>query len=127
MTTAMPFDFSTANSRVDALKTLPAGNPRGKALERLVEEMLLAIPGISVSDRNVISGQREAEHDLLLTNRAPASGLEAFGRDVLVECKSSDEPLNSVGVNHFATQVIARKLRWSILVALGFGADRVRE
>lgn len=114
----MTFDFSTVNNRVDLLASLKAGNQRGKALEALVEQMLVAIPGITVADRNVLSGQGEAELDLLLTNKASEGGLEAFGRDILVECKSSDSPLNSAGVNHFATQLVQRKLRWSVIVSL---------
>jgi hypothetical protein len=114
----VPFDFLTASERVDALKSLAPGNERGKGLEDLVEEMLTGIPGITVADRDVLSGGHEAELDLLLTNAAPADGLEAFGRDILVECKSSTDPLDSAGVNHFATQVKQRNLPLSLVVSL---------
>ena len=56
--------------------------------------------------------------DLLLANAPTDGGLEAFGRDILVECKSSQGPLSSRDLNHFATQAKLRNLRWSIVVSL---------
>jgi hypothetical protein len=114
----MAFDFSTASERVDMVLESTAGVPRGRALEQLVADMFVAVPGISVADRNVLSGQGDAELDLLLTNVPTDGGLDAFGRDILVECKSSQDPLSSRDVNHFATQAKLRDLRWSIIVSL---------
>jgi hypothetical protein len=114
----MDFDFSTVKQRTDRLKELPAGNPRGKALEQLMGDLLGSIPGVVVADHNVISGRQEAELDLQLSNASSPDGLVAFGRDILVECKSSADPLGSPGVSHFATQVRRRKLPWSIIVSL---------
>jgi hypothetical protein len=111
-------DFRNLPERVDAMKAKPAGNPRGKALEELVSEMFSALPGVEVADRNVLAGSGEAELDILLTNAQREDGLPAFGRDVLIECKSSDDALNSAGVTHFVSQVERRKLPWSIIVSL---------
>lgn len=114
----VPFDFSTASNRVDAVRHAPEGNPRGTALQQLVEEMLISLPGVAVAHRNVLAGQGEAELDLLLTNDGVSGGLEAFGRDLLVECKSSDDALSSRDVGHFGHQAELRQLPWSLLVAL---------
>jgi hypothetical protein len=97
----MSFDFSTVPQRVAAIKAEPAGNRRGKALEELVSEMFSALSGVEVADRNVLAGAGEAELDILFANEQREDGLPAFGRDVLVECKSSDQPLGSRDVNHF--------------------------
>jgi hypothetical protein len=112
------FDFSTADERLATVLECPAGIPRGKALEDLVADMFAAVPGISIADRNVLSGQGDAELDLLLANAPTDGGLDAFGRDILVECKSSQDPLSSRDLNHFATQAKLRDLRWSIVVSL---------
>lgn len=114
----MAFDFSTSSDRVDAALTEPARNPRGAALQQLVDEMLASLPGVEVSGRNVLAGQGEAELDLMLANEGAAGGLEAFGRDVLVECKSSGDPVSARDVGHFARQAERRQLPWSILVSL---------
>jgi hypothetical protein len=114
----MAFDFSTASERVDRVLEFPAGIPRGRALEQLVADMFAAVPGVTVADRNVLSGQGDAELDLFLVNAPTDGGLDAFGRDILVECKSLKDPLSSRDVNHFATQATLRDLRWSIIVSL---------
>ncbi len=100
------------------MKALPAGNERGKALEQLVSDMFAALPGVEVADRNVLAGSGEAELDILLANAQREDGLPAFGRDVLIECKSSDDPLGSAGVTHFLSQVSRRHVPWSIIVSL---------
>jgi len=113
----MAFDFSRVNERLATVLEFPAGILRGRALEDLVADMFAAVPGISVADRNVLSGQGDAELDLLLANAPTDGGLDAFGRDILVECKSSQDPLSSRDLNHFATQAKLRDLRWSIIVS----------
>ena len=112
------FDFGTVPQSVAAMKALPAGNPRGRALEQLVSEMFSALPGVDVAARNVLAGSGEAELDILLANAQREDGLPAFSRDVLIECKSSEHPLGSAGVGHFVTQAIRRKLRGSVIVSL---------
>lgn len=56
--------------------------------------------------------------DIWLTNKPAESGLDDFGPDILVECKSSKDPLGALVITHFATQAARRRLRWSIIVSL---------
>lgn len=114
----MAFDFSTIGARLDALDTLTAGARRGSGLEDLVVEVFESLPGVRVAERNVLAGFGEAELDSIWINGAPEQGLIGFGRDVLMECKSSAEPLNSTGVAHFASQAERRRVQWSLIVAL---------
>ncbi len=114
----MSFDFTTMPDRLDELDQVSDGNLRGKGLEILVTEMLSELPGVSVTDRNVLSAHGEAELDLLVLNAAHEDGLPGFERDLIVECKSSRSSLGAAGVTHFATQVERRKLRWSVIVSL---------
>jgi hypothetical protein len=113
--------FPNMPARLERVEGLPAGNKRGKALERLVSEMLAAVPGVTIAASNVIPGTGQAEFDIVLTNKTPPDGLDGldgFGRDVLVECKSSDAPLGSRDVTHFLNQARTRHSDWSILVSL---------
>jgi hypothetical protein len=105
-------------ARLDAVLEAPAGRPRGRALEDLVADIFDAVPGVSVADRNVLSGQGDAELDSLLSNMPAEGGLDGFDRDILVECKSSKDPLSSRDLNHFTEQAKLRDLRWSIIVSL---------
>jgi hypothetical protein len=118
-------DFSTLRARIDKLDGRSAGNPRGRALEQIVCEMFGSLPGVEIGERNILAGSGEAELDILLANTQREDGLPVFGRDVLIECKSSDDPLDSRGVNHFVSQVQRRNLPWSVIVSLsGITGDR---
>lgn len=114
----MAIDFLTLPQHVAEMKAEPAGAARGKSLEELVRELFSALPGVDVADRNVLAGSGEAELDILLSNTQREDGLPAFGRDVIIECKSSDIALGSAGVNHFISQVSRRQIPWSIIVSL---------
>ena len=104
----MAFDFSTIGSRLDALDDYAAGSQRGRALGDLVVEMFESLPGVRVAERNLLSGFGEAEIDSTWVNESPEHGLIGFPRDVLMECKSSRDPLNAAGVVYFATQAARR-------------------
>jgi hypothetical protein len=80
--------------------------------------MLCALPGVSSADRNVLGAQRDGELDLHLVNEKAADGLPGFGRDVIVESKSSREPLDARGVSQFGRLVKDRRSDWSLIVAL---------
>ncbi len=123
------FDFFTLDERLQKLAELPAGHARGKELERLTAQIFESIPGIKVALRNVISEHRDGEIDLLLTNRnVQSSLLTPFGTDIIVECKSSKDPLDAAGVQRLAHHTETRRLPWAILIALngitGLGKDR---
>jgi len=115
----MSFDFLTIKDRLGELDGIPAGQARGAALERLMEEVLLSIPGLELTQRNVITGHGDEELDLLLANTDPDNGLPLpFGTDIIVECKSSTHPLNSAGVTRLADNSEERHLPWAILISL---------
>jgi hypothetical protein len=114
----MVFDFSTIGSRLDALADYRAGTQRGRALEDLVVEIFESLRGVRVAERNLLSGFGEAEIDSTWVNESPEYGLIGFPRDVLMECKSSQAPLNAAGVAYFATQAARRRVKWSLIVSL---------
>jgi len=114
----MAFDFTTIGERLDALDHLDPGNVRGGALEDLVTEVLESLPGVRLGERNVLVSFGDGELDSTWVNDSPEQGLVGFGRDFIVECKSSANALNSAGVGHFARHAEERGVRWSIIVAL---------
>lgn len=114
----MAFDFSTLQNRIDQVLAQPAGVARGKALETLIGEVLGALPGVRILARNVLSGSGEAEFDIQFGNEQLEDGLPAFGRDFFSECKSSEDALGSAGVQHFAAEMLKRRILWSIIVSL---------
>lgn len=114
----MAFDFGTIGPRLDALDDYPAGTPRGRALEDLVVEIFESLPGVRVAERNLLSGFGEAEIDSTWVNESLEHGLIGFPRDVLMECKSSQDPLNAAGVEYFASQASRRGVKWSLIVSL---------
>jgi hypothetical protein len=114
----MPFDFTTIGERLDALDDLEAGNARGRGLEDLAVELLESLPGVRLGQRNVLAGFGEGELDSTWINDSAEQGLDGFGRNFIVECKTSASALNSVGVAHFAGHAEDRGVRWSIIFAL---------
>ena len=123
----MSFDFHTVGARLDGLDSVPAGNQRGRALEDLVIELLESLDGVRLAERNVVAGFMEAELDSIWVNDDPDHGLIGFAREVLVESKSSADPLGSPGVTHFAEQAHKRGIPWSSIVALnGISGDPQR-
>jgi hypothetical protein len=86
-------------------------------LEALVGEMMSALPGVRVVDQNVLAGQRDGELDLQLVNEKAPEGLPGFGRDVVVDCKSSESPLDARGVSQFGRLVKDRGSEWSLIAA----------
>lgn len=117
-TQRVPFDFETLATRVDGLANLAPGVERGKALEDLVAEVLDELPGIAVTQRNVLAAGGEAEIDLFLVNTGDPDGLPGLPRDLLVECKTQGDPINSQTVQWFASQLERRDLAYGIVVAL---------
>lgn len=114
----MAFDFRTLPARLDAVGAATPGNARGRALEQLIAELFASVPGVEVEDRNVLGGSREAEFDIQFSNDQRPDGFAAFGRDFFVECKSSDDPLSAAGVQHFAGEMLKRRLPHSLIVSL---------
>ena len=80
--------------------------------------MFCALPGVSIADRNVLAAQQDVELDLHLVNERAVAGLPGFGRDVVVESKSSQSALDAKGVGQFARLVKDRGSEWSMIVSL---------
>jgi hypothetical protein len=116
----MAFDFADIGDRMDDVNSAPAGNERGRALERLAADALSRLPGVSVVARNVLAASGVEEVDLLLANQAVDNGLAGMGFDVLVECKSQAGPVDARTIGWFAQQLRRRRAEWGILVLLSY-------
>jgi hypothetical protein len=101
---------------------------KGKALEDLTCYVFGKIPGVSVSQRNVLNTFDSEELDVAFWNEQHALGLRSFNAIILVECKNWSTPVGSSEVTAFVAKIEHRALDFGILVAAngitGNAADR---
>src|SRR5262249_32909922 len=76
------------------------------------------IPGVSITERNVMNQFQTEEIDVACWNEQEPSGLKSFNAIILVECKNWSKPVSSVEVNWFLTKIEHRGLDFGILMAM---------
>jgi Restriction endonuclease len=104
---------------LDSLRKEAVAQKRGRALENLASELLEAIPGVTVVERNLLTPLGNEEVDLVLSNQKLQDGLGGFNHDVLVECKSTGKRTDSPTVREFGVKLQRRGLDYGVLIALG--------
>jgi hypothetical protein len=90
----------------------------GALLEGLIVDLFMAIPGVILHDQDRLSASGSEELDLAFSNAADPAGLPSFERDLLVECKSQRQRVDSHDVNWFATKLRRRHQPLGVLIAL---------
>lgn len=95
----------------------PTTTEQGKALEDLVCYLFELIPGITITQRNVMNTFSTEEIDVAFWNEAPKDGLHFLPNIVLVECKNWSGRTGSSEVAWFDTKVRNRGLDYGILIA----------
>jgi hypothetical protein len=103
---------------LDTIAATSDGVARGDLLEDLMDKVFGAIPGITRTDRDRLSARGNEEVDLAFANGQEPGGLSQFDRDLVVECKSQNDPVDAQAVNWFATKLRRRQQSLGILVAL---------
>lgn len=95
------------------------GRQRGDALERLVAQMFVTIPGIQLVARNprAVGGSREV--DLAFRNERLPEGLPLFGSEIFVECKNRVGRSSSGDVAWLASKLRGGRVTTGVLVAAG--------
>jgi hypothetical protein len=68
---------------------------QGRALEDLVCYLFEAVPGIAVTERNVVNAFGTEEIDVAFWNDQPRRGLWFLPTALLVECKNWSRPVGS--------------------------------
>ena len=103
--------FSRAD---DPTATMPQ---KGKALEDLSCYLFEKIPGVSLSQRNVLNTFHSEELDVAFWNDQYTTGLKSFNAIILVECKNWSTPVGSSEVTTFVAKIENRALDFGILIA----------
>lgn len=90
---------------------------KGRALEDLVCYLFDKIPGISITQRNILNSYLTEEIDIAFWNERKRNGLYFLPHILLVECKNWSKAISSIEVNWFASKLEDRGLDFGILVA----------
>lgn len=91
---------------------------RGKALETLVSDLFMAIPGLEYEQRNRLAMFGAQEIDIAVWNDQLRTGLYGFDQMFLIECKNWSSPVGSLEVAWFDTKLRMRGLDFGVLVAM---------
>lgn len=95
-----------------------SNDERGKALETLVSELFMAIPGLKYEQRNRLAMFGAQEIDIAIWNDQDRDGLYGFDQMFLIECKNWSSPVGSLEVAWFDTKLRMRGLDFGVLVAM---------
>lgn len=110
---------------LEATDTADTMKARGNLLEELASHILGSIPGVKVTDHDVLNVHRSQEVDIMLFNEQLPDGLAVFEAFIYVECKNSKEPVSSAEVSYFAYKLKSRSSSLGILVArFGITGDK---
>jgi restriction endonuclease len=90
----------------------------GKALEDLASYLLQKLPGVELSDRNILDAPRAHELDLAFWNLPAKSPISFLDSIIIVECKNTGTPVGSDGVGWFVRKLQDHGAHSGILVAL---------
>ena len=90
---------------------------QGRALEDLVCYLFEAVPGIGLTERNLINPFGTEEIDVAFWNDQHQTGLWFLPTTILVECKNWSRAVGSDEVAYFVRKLQNRKLDFGLLVA----------
>lgn len=90
---------------------------RGKAFEDLIAYLFDRIPGVEITQRNVMNAFNTEEVDIAIWNNKKPKGLHFLPHIVLIECKNWSNPVSSIEVNWFASKLERRGRDFGVLIA----------
>lgn len=90
---------------------------KGKAFEDLTCYLFEKIPGVEITQRNVMNTFQTEEIDVAVWNDKKSNGLYFLPHIILIECKNWSHPVSSNEVNWFASKLESRGRDFGILVA----------
>jgi len=103
--------FQTIDTTTDA-------NIQGDALEELTCLLFLAIPGIKFGKKDFFNERKSQEIDIGFSNFNPYNGLNMIDPIIIVECKSSSEPLCSKDTAWFIDKIRRKHQKFGFLISL---------
>lgn len=90
---------------------------RGSAFEDLACYIFETIPGVSLTQRDVMNVFHNEEIDIAIWNDKARPGLVFLPHIVLIECKNWSNSVSSIEVAWFAQKLESRGLDFGILIA----------
>jgi hypothetical protein len=112
------YNLNTINGYLNAGNTIGATTAvKGRAFEDLICYLFEQIPGVEITQRNVMNPFNTEELDVAIWNDKKSRGLHFLPHIVLIECKNWTNPVSSIEVNWFATKLESRGRDFGILVA----------
>ena len=112
------YNLNTINGYLNAGNIVGATTAvKGKAFEDLICYLFEQIPGVEITQRNVMNPFNTEELDVAIWNDKKPRGLHFLPHIVLIECKNWTNPVSSIEVNWFATKLESRGRDFGILVA----------
>ena len=91
---------------------------KGRLLERLICELFVRIPGITLDAEDVVNAFRSEEVDLIFWNEQHDLGFRFLDCPLIVECKGWSRPVPGREVRYFATELKDKGRRNGVFVAL---------
>lgn len=91
---------------------------KGKRLEDLVRKIFETVAGLKFEGSNLVNAYGTEEIDLYFWNDRVVDGLHFLDCPLIIECKSSGQPVSGRDVRYFANTLKDKGRRSGILVAL---------
>jgi hypothetical protein len=90
---------------------------KGKALENMICYLFGLVPGVTITQRNVMTPFNTEEIDVALWNDQHARGFRFLPNIILIEAKNWSNPVSSMEVSRFDTKLRNRGLDFGILIS----------
>jgi hypothetical protein len=114
----MPFDPAWVRSELTAIRVMRHSRAKGKRLENLINTIFSEIPGLIFEEADVKNVHGTLEIDLFFWNDQLLKGLRALDCPLIIECKSSSDPVEGRDLRYFGNLLRDKGQRDGILVAL---------
>jgi hypothetical protein len=111
------FDKVVISAYLQAADAASTAAARGKALEDLACYLFGQVPGISITERNVLNKFQTEEIDVACWNDQHPDGLRFINYVILVECKDWPKAVGSNQVSWFLKKIEDRGLDFGVLIA----------
>lgn len=115
----MGLDHDWIEGELAGIAEMRHSQRKGKRLEELIRAIFSEVPGLDFDEANVKNIHGTFEIDLFFWNDQLLEGLRALDCPLIVECKSTPNPLGGRDLRYFASLIRDKGQRDGILVALG--------
>ncbi len=90
---------------------------KGEILEELICYIFEKIPGIEITEKNIIDNLHSVEIDIAFWNDKKKNGFHFLPHTILVECKNWHQPVGHREITYFADILKGRGCEYGFLIA----------